>query len=310
MSTAAETRARALLARATPRTLALPDRGVDIALLDWEGDGPLVLLHHANGFCKGIWALVAEDLSRDFRVVSMDARGHGDSSHPADLAAYRESTLAADVIAVAERLAAQHGAPVALGIGHSLGGAMMLRAAAHRVDLFSRLLLVDPVIGVHEPEHSSEHPSATQRLVAGARKRRTHWPSRAAARAWCRERSFFSAWREEAIELYLLDGMAEAPDGSVTLKCPSAVEAEVFANVGTSDNFALGADVRAPTLILWAARGDFSRPRMEAVALTMAEAHVEPIDSGHLVPMENPELVSEAARRMLAVAQPAAVHRR
>jgi len=44
------------------RRLPLPGRGVEIALLDWGGDGPLVLMHHANGFCAGTFGLVAEAL--------------------------------------------------------------------------------------------------------------------------------------------------------------------------------------------------------------------------------------------------------
>ena len=61
--------ARALLARADHRTFALPNRGVEIAALDWRGDGPLMLLHHANGFCKGVWALVADALRHRWRIV-------------------------------------------------------------------------------------------------------------------------------------------------------------------------------------------------------------------------------------------------
>ena len=49
---------------------------------DWGGEGPLALLHHANGFCSALWAGVAERLRGRFRVIAMDARGQGDSSQP------------------------------------------------------------------------------------------------------------------------------------------------------------------------------------------------------------------------------------
>ena len=64
-------RARELLDRAEARRLVLPERGVEVALLDWGGAGPLALLHHANGFCKGLWALVAEGLCDRYRVIAM-----------------------------------------------------------------------------------------------------------------------------------------------------------------------------------------------------------------------------------------------
>src|SRR5262249_35020843 len=48
-----EDTARALLARAEWRTFTLPARGVSLAALCWGSRGPVVLLHHANGFSKG-----------------------------------------------------------------------------------------------------------------------------------------------------------------------------------------------------------------------------------------------------------------
>ena len=301
MSGSPKATARALLAGATRRTLSLPDRGVEIALLDWGGDGPLALLHHANGFCKGMWAEVAERLRARFRVVAMDARGHGDSSRPEGPDAYAWEHFAEDLVAVADALVAERGGgEVALGIGHSFGGTSMIGAAARRPELFARLLLVDPV--VPPPPHSgitAENTPHLRRLVEGARRRRAQWPSRAAARAYCHERSFFASWRPEAIELYLLDGMREEADGSLALKCPGAVEAAVFGNTGAVDLFALAARVVCPTVVLWAERGNFERPVHEALADAMPAGHLVQVAAGHLVPMEEPALVVAAVERLL-----------
>ena len=292
----AEATARALLARAERRTFVLPGRGVEIAALDWGGDGPLVLLHHANGFCKGVWALVADALRARRHVIAMDARGHGDSSKPEGADAYAWHHFAADVAAVADVLAAQHGRAIGLGIGNSFGGTSLVGAAARRPELFERLLLVDPVIPP-PPDLSLtvQHSPHMRRLVDGARRRRHHWPSRAAARAWCAERSLFRGWLPEAIELYLLDGMRERADGSLELKCPGAIEAAIFAAGGGLDLFSLARRVRIPTRFLWAKHGDFSLALYEAVAASMQAAQVETVDSGHLVPMEHPEIVIAAA---------------
>ena len=298
----AETTARALLARADRRIFALPARGVEIAALDWGGDGPLALLHHANGFCKGLWALVADALRARWRVVAIDARGHGDSSKPEGAGAYAWDAFAEDLLALAEQLmAADGGRPIALGIGHSFGGTSMIGAAARRADLFERLLLVDPVIPAPlDPGLPPERHVYMRRLVDGARRRRAHWPSRAAARAWCAERAFFAAWHPEAIELYLLDGMDERADGSLELKCPGAVEAAVFAGSVSLDVFALARRVRSPARLLWARRGDFPRPLYETVAAAMADARVDDVDAGHLVPMERPDLVVAAVEQLIA----------
>jgi pimeloyl-ACP methyl ester carboxylesterase len=297
---AAEAAARALLATAVRRTLPLPERGVEIALLDWGGDGPLALLHHANGFCKGVWGLVADALRARHRVVAMDARGHGDSSHPEGGQAYAWHHFAEDLLAVARQLAAERDGRIGLGIGHSFGGTSMIGAAARQPSLFERLLLVDPVIPpAPDPDLPPQRLAHLQRLVDGARRRRAHWPSRAAARAYCQARPFFAAWHPVALELYLLDGLRERRDGSLELKCPGAVEAAIFAGSAGVDIFALARQVRVPTRILWARGGDFPRPLYELIAASMAEARVDDVECGHLVPMEQPEAVVSAAQNFL-----------
>ena len=296
MSAGSEAVARALLARPARRTLTLPQRGLEIALLDWGGDGPLALLHHANGFCKGMWAEVAEALRGRFHVIAMDARGHGDSSHPDGSGAYAWDHFAEDLVAVAEALVAERpDRQVALGIGHSFGGTAMVGASARRPDLFGRLLLVDPVCP--PPPQSgitAENTPHLRRLVEGAQRRRGHWPSRAAARAYCRERRFFASWRPTAVELYLLDGMREHADGSLELKCPGAIEAAVFGSSSTIDIFALAATVEVPTTVMWAEHGDFPHAVHDALAKAMRHGRLVEVAAGHLVPMENPALVVEA----------------
>jgi pimeloyl-ACP methyl ester carboxylesterase len=291
-----EATARALLARAQRRTFALPDRNVELAALDWGGRGPLALLHHANGFCKGLWGLVAEALRARWRVVAIDARGHGDSSQPEGADAYAWDQFAEDLLAVATQLRRESGAPLALGIGHSFGGTAMIGAAAREGDLFARLLLVDPVIPPPPPVLAGRQ-GHLDRLVEGALRRRAEWPSRQAAREWCAQRSFFAAWQPEAIELYLLDGMHERADGSLVLKCPGAIEGAVFAGSTELDIFARARHVVTPTLLLWAERGDFPRAVHEAIAGVMADARVETVACGHLVPMERPDAVVEAVER-------------
>lgn len=292
--------ARALLRRATPRRVALAE--VEIALLDFGGDGAPVLLHHANGFCKGCYALLADALAPRFRVLAMDARGHGDSTHPEAPGRYAWHLFADDLAAVAERLAGELGlARLPLAIGHSFGGTSLLGAAKRRPDLFERIALVDPVT----PPPGAEAPSPERRahvakLVERAGKRRHDWPSPAEARAFFAERELFGAWHPAALDLYVLDGLRARSDGSVELKCPGAVEAAVFSGGDDVDVDAIARGVTLPALWLWASRGNFARERYEELAASMADARVESLDAGHLAPMERPELVAEAILRFAA----------
>jgi pimeloyl-ACP methyl ester carboxylesterase len=293
------------------RRLALPDRGVEIALLDWGGAGPLALLHHANGFCAATLDLVARRLSPYYRVIGMDARGHGDSSRPTGASfaqraegerrpsggAYEWREFGADLAAVARALAGEHGGRVALGLGHSFGGTSMLLAAAEEPALFERLVLVDPVL--HEPrgaQHydASRHVRASE-MVQRATRRRAVFADRAAAREIWRDKDMFAEWDPRAFDLYLAEALGDRVDGQVELKCSPETEAAVYAAGFTSNVWDPTANLAVPTLILWAQRGNFPRSVYEAYAKHVADARILDADAGHLMAMEQPDLVVDAA---------------
>ena len=294
-----DARALEMLTRPQRRVLQLPSRGVQIALLDWGGSGPLALLHHATGFCKGIWAPIAEALSPRFRVIAMDARGHGDSSQLEGASAYTWPEFARDLEAVAEALAAEHGA-VALGMGHSFGGTALLVAAKARPELFERLVLVDPVVPPPAEMLPPEHVAGPNTLAAGARRRRSEWPSRAEAHENWARRSVFARWQPTALDLYVLDGLHEHADGSVSLKCPGTVEAAIFEQGRHLDIAQIVESHPVPTLWLRAAGGNFPAAWCRSLASRMRACEFADVDAGHLMVMEQPDLVAEHALRFAA----------
>ncbi len=284
------------------RRIALPETGIEIAVQDWGGDGPLALLHHANGFCAGMWAPIAEPLRDRFRVVCMDARGSGDSpvppGHP-DSSAYGWSDMVRDVQAVAEALLAETGrSSLGLGLGHSFGGTLIMTAEAAHPGLFERIVAVDPV-APPPPESAANVPSRAPLLAEMARRRRSVWPNRAAAREHFAGRELFRSWTEEAIDLYVAEGIGERADGEVELKCHPDSEAGVFEGAGRFDVFARLAGLSAPVLLLWARQGNFPRAVYERLAAGMQDARIEDVDAGHLVPMEQPATVLDAVTRFV-----------
>jgi pimeloyl-ACP methyl ester carboxylesterase len=276
--------------------------GVEIALLDWGGRGPLALLHHANGFCAGLWGLVAERLRPHFHLVAMDARGHGESSKPPpEPRHYAWERFGEDAGEVARRLSDEHGAPIALGLGHSFGGTALMMAAAAAPERFERLVLVDPVLAspaffaaraalASKPSTSEENRD----LSTGARRRRQSFESRAEAREGWASRKAFAAWQPRALDLYAQFGLRERAEGGVELACPSEIEATIFDQARVFDVLPVAARVRTPTRMLCAERGNFPRAIFDQVAARMADARVIDVAAGHLVPMERPELVVDA----------------
>ena len=102
-------------------------RGVRVAVHDLGGDGPPLLIAHANGFCGGAYGPLARDLAEHRHVWALDFRGQGRSTPPEDLDFDWEG-LADDVLAVVDDLG---GGPLDV-VGHSMGGAGLLRAEVLR----------------------------------------------------------------------------------------------------------------------------------------------------------------------------------
>jgi pimeloyl-ACP methyl ester carboxylesterase len=71
-----------------------------------DGSGPPLVLQH--GFTQKVksWELAGyvDALRRQYRLIRVDARGHGDSDKPHDTAAYTLSAHSSDVVAVLDAL--------------------------------------------------------------------------------------------------------------------------------------------------------------------------------------------------------------
>jgi len=271
-------------------SLTLPGGGPEISLLDWGGDGPPALLHHANGFCAALWAPVAEKLRQRFRVFGMDARGHGHSSKlAAEPANYAWHHFGNDARAVAEHLVRRHGR-LALGLGHSFGGTSLTLAALDRPDLFERLVLLDPIVPPSDPE-IRERMGRGNLLAVGARRRREVWESAEEVRAaWARKETF-AGWDTRALDLYVEEGFRDRPDGRVELRCPRDVEATIFESSSSVDVMDEVPRLETPALIVWASAGNFPREHFEQLASRMQRGEVCVAPTGHFVPMEDADFV-------------------
>jgi pimeloyl-ACP methyl ester carboxylesterase len=287
------------------RRIALPETGVEIALLDWGGAGPLALLHHANGFCAGVWGPVAEGLRRHFRVVAMDARGHGDSSVPEGGDFYRWELFGRDLVGVAKVIAAEHpGGRVALGLGHSFGGTAFLMASAAEPSLIDRIALLDPVIRLPPAAvGAAARAGRNHALAAGARRRRHVWPSREAARASWSRKALFANWDPRTLDLYAAEGLRDRPDGRVELKCSGEVEGTIFESGLDFDSLAVARRVTVPALIVHALRGDFPRRIHADLADALSDARLREADAGHLIPMQRPDLVVDEVTAFAGIAR-------
>ena len=112
----------------TPATLHVEDSG---------GSGEAVILAHAIGCDGRMWEDVAPRLAERYRVLRIDARGHGKS--PVTPRPYSLAGLAADFAAALDRLGIQRAHWVGLSMGGMIGQAFALRHG----DRLGRLVLAN-----------------------------------------------------------------------------------------------------------------------------------------------------------------------
>ena len=112
--------------RLTVRTVAGP-----------AANAPTAILHHGLASSQHIWDLMLPALSRSFRVVTFDARGHGRSAKPS--AGYGFDHTVADAMAVLRATRARR----PLLIGHSWGAMVALELAARHPRALGGVVLVD-----------------------------------------------------------------------------------------------------------------------------------------------------------------------
>lgn len=132
-------------------------RGLRLHYLEWgASDSPAILLLHGGNQSAHSWDLVSLVLSKHFRVIALDQRGHGDSEWPRD----GDSSIPAMVEDVAQFSAAL-GVDRLTVIGHSMGGLVTLHLMLEHPELVERAVLVDIA-----PEVSREGAKTIRGFIA------------------------------------------------------------------------------------------------------------------------------------------------
>ena len=136
-----------------------------------------VLFVHGLGECiEKHYPTISELLERGFHAVAIDLAGHGLSSDPPpervrDFSAYDES-----VDAALDQLRSRRLARPWLGLGHSMGAALLLTAAARRPDTLAGIFLSAPMLGICAFETLSFMLPLTEMLATPAQSPFLHFP--------------------------------------------------------------------------------------------------------------------------------------
>ncbi len=278
----------------------LPPIGADEPLsfpfTDWSGPGPAAHIAHANGFPPSAYRRFAGCMKAGgVRPLSMFFRPLWPGEEIPE--GFCWDLFADDLTAFLE---ARSSAP-AVAVGHSLGGAVSVIAAARRPDLFSAVVCIDPVIvppwlSVVWRLACSLGLSDGFRLSRMALKRRTHWESREQVLETYGGKYPFDRWAPGVLEDYLADGLREAndsvhPAGGVELAYSTAWEAKVFSTYASGLWKESISRLTMPILVVRGEKSDTFLPaafaRMRRVLPHGRFIEVEGAD--HFLPMTHPE---------------------
>ncbi len=259
--------------------------------LEWhEGThDTLILLAHATGFCKETWRPVVADLrARGVTATALawDIRGHG-RAPGLDLPASWWK-LGEDLVGLLRRLGDPGTVPQRrIGVGHSMGGTVLVLAELLRPGSFHHLILIEPVL---LPPPFVRTPDLS--LAQGAARRRPAFDSFEELVDHYLAKPLFRRWHPQAFDAYVHHGFQFTPEGAF-LRCDRAVEAELFSTGAECGAYAqlhrLGVPVR---LIITDHPGELeaSLAHLPGAIPDVKTSYL--VGENHLVPMERPDLIA------------------
>ena len=273
---------------------------MDRRALEWHdgaGDG-LLLLAHATGFCKEFWRPVVSSL-RDEGVavpaLAWDVRGHGRA--PALELPLSWWTLGRDLVGLIDSLDGAGRLPDSVvGVGHSMGGTVLVMAELLRPGTFTGLVLIEPVLLPPPFERNPYGP-----LAQGAIMRRPLFGSREELVETYLDKPLFQRWHTEVFDAYIEYGFREVPEG-LALRCPKEVEAELFSTGAVCGAFARLDELSPPVRLIVTDESGVLGPSLEILPEALPDVTTTYMaGQNHLVPMERPDLIaSEIAHALEA----------
>ena len=125
--------------QAKPQDKYVTIEGLNLHYVDWGNETwPAMLLVHGLQDCAHNWDNFAASMAKDYHVLAIDLRGHGDSQW-SSTAAYRLKDYVQDITGFIDELKLQN----IVYIGHSAGGRDAMAYIASHPEKIERLIIAD-----------------------------------------------------------------------------------------------------------------------------------------------------------------------
>ena len=258
-------------------------RDITLRYVDWGGDGPVMLLFHGDMRTSRSWDAVARRLTGDYRVIALDARGHGDSDWTPR--GYRFSERVDDLAAFCESL----GLRDIIGVAHSTGGVVMALCARRHPGMFSRLALMEPMVVVDDRFH---------KMVAGREHaERSTWKSREELHNYLSKHQATANWHPEVLRDVVAHEAYRREDGLYDMKWSSFTFNWKDRDGDHVDLKPVFAELGLPVLFIRSSGHRTRIKELNEVQDGIPDFHRLTIENtGHNMYMERPEAIADAIR--------------
>lgn len=275
---------------------------MNIPQFDYGGEGAPLHFLHANGYPPECYRPLLELLQTQYHVFGMTLRPLWPDSKVEDINDWHP--LSDDLL----RFLTTGGHGPAIGVGHSIGGIVTLRAALRDPSKFRALVLFDPVlyapsfmlmwnfiraIGLGEKAHP---------LIAGAKRRRKTFDNLESTFRSFRTRNIFRYMSDESLRTYIEGITRSRSGGGYELIFSPEWESHIYLT-GLRD-FDLWRELpklEVPTLIIRGAESDTFLPNSaNLVKRKQPKIKIEALEkSTHIFPLEHPQEVFKIMNEFL-----------
>ena len=268
---------------------------------EFNGQGQPLHFLHANGYPPECYKPFLELLRSHYHVFGMLLRPLWKDSIPNEVRDWK--VFSDDLL----QLLASQPAPL-IGVGHSIGAVVTLRAALRNLSRFSALILIDPVLFVPSRLiawkffHAFGLADRVHPLIAGAKKRRRVFDDLETVFRRYRSRAVFRYLSDENLRIYIEGITRPKEDGTYELVYSPEWEAQIYrTGLQDFDIWRGLPKLDVPTLFLRGAETDtFLENAARLVKRMQPRAQVETLDkSTHLLPLERPQEVFDIMQSFL-----------
>lgn len=268
---------------------------------DIGGSGPALHFLHANGYPPDCYTPLFELLKKEYKIYGMLLRPLWDDAEPKEIQSWHP--FSDDLL----RFLSDRGHGPVIGVGHSIGAVVTLRAALQDPSRFSALVLIDPVLFVPpilfmwKVTHTLGLGDRTHPLIKGAQTRRRTFDDLDMVFRGYRTRKVFRYMNDESLWAFI-KGITKPNGDRYELVYSPEWEAQIYRTAKQDmDIWNNIHKLEVPTLIIRGTETDtFLESAAKLVKRKQPKVKIEALPrSTHILPLERPHEVFDIMHSFL-----------